>query len=80
MVDAPGTNADPSAPMTATLTVEWHHGVGDVVSAVATAGLHLEFLHEHDTGRFRFPARQRVPQVYSLRVPARSCSTDQNAA
>lgn len=68
VVDAPGTYADPSAPMAATLTVEWLHGVGDVVSALVTAGLRLEFLHEHDRGHFRFPAGQRVPQTYSLRA------------
>jgi SAM-dependent methyltransferase len=68
VVDAPGTYADPSVPMTATLTVEWLHGVGDVVSALTAVGLHLEFMHEHDRGHFRFPARQCVPQVYSLRA------------
>ncbi|QNP68604.1 methyltransferase domain-containing protein [Streptomyces roseirectus] len=68
VVDAPGTYADPDAPMEATLTVEWRHGVGDVVSAVAAAGLRVEFLHEHDLGHFRLAPGQRVPQVYSLRA------------
>ncbi|MBA4861299.1 methyltransferase domain-containing protein [Streptomyces sp. PSKA54] len=68
VVDAPGTYADPSAVTTATLTVEWLHGIGDVVSALAAAGLRLEFLHEHDSGHFRFPTGLRVPQVYSLRA------------
>lgn len=66
--DAPGTYADPDAPMAATTTVEWLHGVGDVVSAVAAAGLRLEFLHEHDHGHFRLPAGLGVPLVYSLRA------------
>jgi hypothetical protein len=39
-----------------------------VVSAVAAAGLRLEFLHEHDHGHFRLPAGLGVPQVYSLRA------------
>jgi SAM-dependent methyltransferase len=68
VVDAPGTYADPSALTTATVTVEWLHGIGDVVSALATAGLRLEFLHEHNHGHFRLPAGLRVPQVYSLRA------------
>ncbi|MHC5903833.1 class I SAM-dependent methyltransferase [Streptomyces sp. S6] len=68
VVDAPGTYADSTAPMTSTVTVEWRHGVGDVVSALAAAGLRLDFLHEHDHGHFRHPAGQRVPLVYSLRA------------
>ena len=68
VVDAPGSYADPSAVTTATLTVEWLHGIGDVVSALAAAGLRLEFLHEYNHGHFRLPAGQGVPQVYSLRA------------
>jgi hypothetical protein len=68
VVDAPGTYADPSTATTATLTVEWLHGIGDVISALTAAGLRLEFLHEHNRGHFRFPAGLRVPQVYSLRA------------
>ncbi|MEU4781020.1 class I SAM-dependent methyltransferase [Micromonospora sp. NPDC023633] len=68
VVDAPGTYADPDALITATLTVEWPHGIGEVVSALTGAGLRLEFLREHNRGHFRFPAGQRVPQVYSLRA------------
>ncbi|MEU5562907.1 class I SAM-dependent methyltransferase [Micromonospora musae] len=68
VVDAPGTYADPNAPITAGLTVEFLHGVGDVVSALAAAGLHLEFLHEHNRGHFRLAAGQRVPQAYTVRA------------
>jgi SAM-dependent methyltransferase len=80
--DLPGTYADRDAPMKATMTVDWQHGIGEVVSALTAAGLRLEFLHEHDTtffprfavleedrGNYRFPAGQpRVPLVYSLRA------------
>ncbi|WP_037912148.1 class I SAM-dependent methyltransferase [Actinacidiphila yeochonensis] len=66
--DEPGTYADTSAPMTATRTVEWQHGVGDVVSAVAAAGLRVEFLHEYGHGHFRLPPGQGLPQVYTLRA------------
>ena len=59
---------DANAPMAATMTVEWRHGIGDVVSALTAAGLRLEFLHEHDHGHLRLHAGQRIPQVYSLRA------------
>jgi SAM-dependent methyltransferase len=68
VVDAPGSYADPDAATTATLTVEWLHGIGDVVSALTGAGLRLEFLHEHNSGHYRLPAGLGVPQVYSLRA------------
>ncbi|GAQ59560.1 class I SAM-dependent methyltransferase [Streptomyces acidiscabies] len=68
VVDAPGTYADAAASMDATLTVEWRHGVGEVVSALAAAGLRVEFLHEHDRGHFRLPAGRGVPRVYSVRA------------
>ncbi|TDD26315.1 class I SAM-dependent methyltransferase [Actinomadura sp. KC06] len=67
VVDEPGTYADRDAPTTETLTIEWQHGIGEVVSALASAGLRLEFLHEHDRGHFRLPAEGTgVPQLYSL--------------
>ncbi|MEU6997933.1 methyltransferase [Nonomuraea sp. NPDC046570] len=80
--DEPDTYADRSAAMTANVTVEWRHGLGDVVSALIAAGLRLEFLHEHDftlfahfpaleqdAGRYRFPTGQpSVPLIYSLRA------------
>lgn len=80
--DQPSTYADSSATLGANVTVEWRHGVGEVVSALLAAGLRLEFLHEHDFslfahfpaleregGRYRFPAAQpRVPLMYSLRA------------
>ncbi|MCC3313464.1 class I SAM-dependent methyltransferase [Nocardia africana] len=80
--DEPGTYADPDAPTTANVTVQWQHGIGDIVTAIAGAGLRLEFLHEHDFtlyprfrtlaengGRYRLPAGQpRVPLLFSLRA------------
>lgn len=43
-----GSYADPGAPTRHNRAVEWQHPLGEVVSAVAGAGLRLEFLHEHD--------------------------------
>ncbi|MFJ9517883.1 hypothetical protein ACIRPK_06390 [Kitasatospora sp. NPDC101801] len=50
--DEPCTYADQDAATTANLTVEWQHGIGDVVSALTATGLHLKFLHEHDFSLF----------------------------
>lgn len=80
--EEPGTYADMSAETSANVTVEWQHGIGEVVSALTATGLRLEFLHEHDhtlfarfpdleeqSGVYRYPAdRPRVPLMYSLRA------------
>ncbi|WP_162929385.1 hypothetical protein [Streptomyces sp. YIM 130001] len=57
VMDAPGTYPAP----TATPTVEWRHGIGDVTRAVSAAGLRLEFLYEHDRGHSRLLAEPPVP-------------------
>ncbi|MER5636608.1 class I SAM-dependent methyltransferase [Kitasatospora sp. NPDC002227] len=66
--DEPGTYADLAAPTKATRTVEWQHGLGEVLTALITAGLRPEFLHEHDHAHFRLPDGGRVPRVYSVRA------------
>jgi SAM-dependent methyltransferase len=72
--------------LTSTVTVEWRHPLGDVVTALADAGLRIEFLHEHDAtmfqrypglrrdaaGLYRFPPdHPRIPLMYSLRARQR---------
>ncbi|TYB68398.1 class I SAM-dependent methyltransferase [Nonomuraea sp. PA05] len=66
-------------------SVQFDHGIGDVVSAIAAAGLRVEFLHEHDHtlfrrfadlvesgGVYRRPAgAPGIPLMYSLRASAR---------
>lgn len=64
-------------------TVGWAHTMGETLTAIARAGLRLEFLHEHDTTLFaRYPVLERVgrhefgypagsprlPLMYSLRA------------
>jgi SAM-dependent methyltransferase len=64
-------------------SVEFHHGVGEIVSALTAAGLRIEFLHEFEFdafGRFESlgrrgdgtywlpPGRPRVPMIFSLRA------------
>ncbi|MFJ6464595.1 class I SAM-dependent methyltransferase [Streptomyces sp. NPDC091387] len=81
--ETPGTYADFDAPTVHNRSVEWQHPVGSVVSALAAAGLRIEFLHEHDAslfarfpalerqpdGCYRFPAeRPRVPLMYSIKA------------
>ncbi|MFI0785219.1 class I SAM-dependent methyltransferase [Streptomyces lydicus] len=81
--EVPGSYTDFDAPTVNNRSVEWQHPIGEVVSALAGAGLHLEFLHEHDMtmfqrfgalrraddGFYRFPGdRPRVPLMYSLRA------------
>ena len=64
------------------VSVDWQHGLGDVVSALIAADLRIKLLHEHDYTLFqRFPdmlvegdryllppGRPRVPLLYSIRA------------
>ncbi|MFF2567807.1 class I SAM-dependent methyltransferase [Streptomyces sp. NPDC101191] len=78
-----GTYADLDADTVHNRSVEWVHPVGEVVTAIAKAGLRIEFLHEHDVtlfprfgaltrhedGYYRLPAdRPRIPLMYSIRA------------
>ncbi|MFF8834256.1 class I SAM-dependent methyltransferase [Streptomyces sp. NPDC015130] len=80
---SPGTYADLDADTVHNRSVEWVHPVGEVVTAIARAGLRIEFLHEHDAslyprygalqrhedGYYRFPAdRPRIPLMYSIKA------------
>lgn len=83
--EAPGTytDSDRDRPTVHNTATEWVHSLGDVLSALAAAGLRLEFLHEHDKTVFRHfenfergedgwwrpPAGQpRIPLLYSLKA------------
>ncbi|MEW1655937.1 methyltransferase domain-containing protein [Streptomyces sp. NPDC093707] len=81
--EAPGSYTDFGAPTVHNRSVEWQHSLGEVISAVAGAGLRVEFLHEHDMtlfqrfdvlrrgedGYYRFPDdRPRIPLMYSLKA------------
>ena len=81
VVDYQHTYTDGPA-MTNTRQVQWQHPLGEVLTALADAGLRLDFLHEHDItlfqrfpvlensgGEYRFPeGHPRVPLLYSLRA------------
>ncbi|GAB3661018.1 class I SAM-dependent methyltransferase [Actinocorallia lasiicapitis] len=77
----PGTYADQSARTVNDTTVAWDHTLADIVSAVAAAGLRIEFLHEHDHTlfpRYETMVRRpdttysddgpRLPMMFSLRA------------
>lgn len=61
--DEPGTYADLGAATETTVSVDWLHPIGEVVSVLIEAGLRLEFLHEHDYTLFpRFAMLERDPE------------------
>jgi SAM-dependent methyltransferase len=79
--DTPFTYTDADRPLAATVTYEWNHGLGEIVTAVLDAGLVLDALVEHDelewkafhfmveseNGRFVLPAgRERLPMMFTL--------------
>jgi len=78
-----GSYADPAAPTTHDETVQWNHGIGDVVTALLVAGLDIQLVREHDTTDFRrwpflVPAEQgtwrmpdgmhSLPLMYTIRA------------
>ncbi|MCL4544570.1 MAG: class I SAM-dependent methyltransferase [Chloroflexi bacterium] len=78
-----GSYADWTAHVEHQKAIEWTHTLGEIVSALCTAGLRLEFLHEHPfsffqafpslvqagDGTWRWPGHaDRVPLLYSLRA------------
>jgi SAM-dependent methyltransferase len=81
--DAQGDYTDEAAVFEHPQSWEWSHGLGEVVTALAEAGLHIEFLHEHPTvawhlndaqnlsrrpdGMWEAP-RSTLPLSYSLRA------------
>jgi SAM-dependent methyltransferase len=65
--DDGGSYADPNAATTHNRTIEWSHGLGAVVSALAQAGLRIEWLHEHPyTFAMGWPFLEREGRVWRL--------------
>lgn len=78
-----GDYAEPAAHFQNTLTYEFSHSLGDIVTALIDAGLRIEFLHEHPfcawarlpsmtrgaDGYYRLPGDDsRFPLMFSLRA------------
>jgi len=60
LFDDEGTYADLTAHTTQNRSVEWTHGLGEVVTAILGAGLQITLLHEHDHTLFqRWPFLER---------------------
>jgi SAM-dependent methyltransferase len=67
--DSPWTYTE-GPPLTETTSVRWQHPLGAVVTALAQAGLRIEFLHEHNSLLFqRYPSMERWGQ-FDYRFPA----------
>ena len=47
--DDPGDYADRDARLENSVTYDWNHGLGEIVTALIDAGLTIEFVHEHKT-------------------------------
>ena len=47
--DDDATYVETDQPITATMTYEWNHGIGEIVTALLDAGLQLTMLLEHDS-------------------------------
>lgn len=91
VTDFPYTYTDGEPMEKATVTHQFAHPLGRIVSAVTSAGLRLEFLHEYDysffqrfseleqvgDGYFRFPSGQpRMPLLYTLRASKPASAED----
>jgi SAM-dependent methyltransferase len=48
VTDAPGDYMDPDWVPVHTVCHEYSHGLGDIVTAIAGAGIRVDWLHEHD--------------------------------
>ena len=82
--DDGGTYVETDAVFTQTVTHEWNHGLGEIVSAVLAAGMELTALEEHDSvpwdalpgqmtdiggGEHRLTDRpERLPHSYTLQA------------
>ena len=85
--DEPGTYVETSATFQHTITHEWNHGLGEIVTALLERGLELTMLLEHDSapdniregemeqieaGEWRLVDRPgRVPHSYTLQAVKR---------
>jgi hypothetical protein len=68
--DDGGTYADPDARTEHNRTIEWSHPVGEVVTALARAGLRIELLHEQErTFAIGWPFLERDPAERLFRLP-----------
>lgn len=82
--DEPGTYVETDVAFTSTVTHEWNHGLGEIVTALLDRGMRIQSLVEHDSvpwdalpghmtrlpgGEFRLTERPwRLPHSYTLQA------------
>ena len=80
--ESDGSYADLSAPVQHRVTYEWFHSLGDILNALISAGLRIEFLHEFPVCAYRsFPFMEQgtdgwwrlkggdtIPLMFSLKA------------
>jgi SAM-dependent methyltransferase len=86
VIDAPGTYVTTDIEFAATVTHEWNHGLGEIVSAVLGAGMELTAIEEHtsvpwealpgrmteEDGEWRLTEHpERLPLTYTLQAVKR---------
>ena len=64
----PGTYAEPTARVKNLLEFGWSHGLGEIVTALASTGLHIDFLREDPEGEWDRPFLEPVTE-WTWRVP-----------
>lgn len=64
----PGTYAEPSAEVKNLLEFGWSHSMGEIVTALAGAGLHIDFLREDAEGEWDRPFLEQASER-TWRVP-----------
>jgi hypothetical protein len=66
-----GSYADESADVAAPVEYAWVHSLGEIVTAVANAGLRIELLHEWPFVEWKLPFLEQAPDIHSQwRLPA----------
>lgn len=82
LLDETRDYADPTARLSNSSTCQWIHPLGSVVTSLISAGLCLDWLHEHDAitwrmfecliegadGLYRWPDKPWLPLAYSLQA------------
>ncbi len=72
MSDDPFTYTDGPPLAENTPSYEWGHALGEIVTAVAEAGLRIDFLHEHREAAWQaFPWLEPVPGARLWRLADR---------
>jgi SAM-dependent methyltransferase len=72
-----GSYADPDASVEEPLEYAWQHSMGEIVTSLATAGLRIDYLHEHSWVPWKMfpfmveaePGIWRLPEPFDQRLP-----------